>query len=569
MFISYTSKRRHRADILGPELAPSMVYTNWTAGNSATLSNDASGNLKIAYNASPSPYATKLFTVTVGSIYRVACSAIDDGVSQLPAIIISATSPTTRDLGDNDLRADESGSFEYYIRAPSTELYITMVCEISSAGYSLFHGVSLTLVDTLGHGKKIVLQDDVLTGAYTATNSTLDYVDIFSKSLDRKDNSIRLTNVGAVLGEARRTNPVPAIAGRKSKFSVTWIPHNSPYCWVAASSNGLSNVSDYGAVQRLVDIDNAASFFKAASGLRWNFTNTNDGWVSTNITPTNNATYISLLSTTADPQFSKTGLSFSGLSNRYVIMWCRRTSAAWSQELTLYYSTAAHGFSASHNGVYNGAVLAQVAAGTGLKTMVVWDMWQLAAGGSDWKDNTITGLRIDVANVNAASFEIDLISVGNINPIELEFSSSGQNYAYVRLQNGTDTGGEISYYILPHVDQIDSTYTLSQTGVNTLDPMDEYIVNETRTIAGVSYGLYDRTDEAWSVVSDKIEDAAKADWDEFFASCCALETFRFDPSATTDTTTTKTCELVPGSQKLTRIEKTSMWRAQFKVRVAA
>lgn len=194
-------------------------------------------------------------------------------------------------------------------------------------------------------------------------------------------------------------------------------------------------------------------------------------------------------------------------------------------------------------------------------------MWQLNAGGTDWKDNTITELRIDYTNVNAVTWQVDWVAVGNLNPVELTFTPTSSD-CYVGFFNSNESN-RLSYYVLPHCDQIDSAYTLSQAGVETLDPTDEYIVNETRTIAGVSYGLYDRTDEGWSVVSDKIEDAAKADWDEFFASCAALETFRFDPTATTDTTTTKTCELVPGSQKLTRIAKVGLWRAQFKVRVAA
>lgn len=561
MFISYTSKRRHRSDILGPELAPSMVYTNWTAGNSATLSNDASGNLKVAYGGASSPYAYRNISVTTGGIYRININSVADGVAVLPYIWVS-TVPDNGALADhdfrNDVQTDSAGSVDLVVIAPGTTITVTCSCGVSSANYALFSGFSIRQVTALAHSSVVVMRDDVMTTqAYTAVNSTLAATNLFGKT-SRTDNTITINNVGAVFGEARRTNKIPVVSGRKYKLSVLWVPHSTVTSTIRAGITAGAN--DYGEANRSSALGVPTSFF--TSSQTWQFTNTNDGWVSTNITPTNNATYISLLSTTGDPQFSKTGLSFSGLSNRYVATRITQKTGPWANELGLLYSTAGHGFSGSY---YGSAIVATLVVDQA--TIIVWDMWQLTAGGTDWKDNTITGLRIDYTSGNAVTWQVDWIAVGNLNPLEITFTPATSD-CYIDLQNSSESNA-LSYYILPHCDQIDSTYTLSQTGVNTLDPVDEYIVNETRTIAGVSYGLYDRTDEGWSIVSDKIEDAAKADWDEFFASCAALETFRFDPSATTDTTTTKTCELVPGSQKLTRIDKTSMWRAQFKVRVAA
>lgn len=568
MYIGYTSKRRHRPDILGPELAPSMVFTNWTAGNSATLSNDASGNLKVSYGGAQSPFGSVNITVAAAGIYRIKINSVADGVAVLPHIQIS-TSPGNGALGEFDFRnsvaTDAAGNVDVVVLAPGTTLTITCACFTNSANYALFFGLSVRQISTLTHAATSTMRDDLLTlNGYSAANSTLALAGVFTSSNNPKDNAIAITNVGAAFGEARRINKIPVVTGRSYKFSALWIPHSvgSGTIHIGSTAGGFQ----HGFKRLSYNLDSTdpvyPPFFTPASGLRWNFTNTNDGWVSTNITPTNNATYISLLSTTGDPQFSKTGLSFSGLSNRYVATRITQKTGPWANELGLLYSTAGHGFSGSY---YGSAIVATLVVDQA--TIIVWDMWQLTAGGTDWKDNTITGLRIDYTSGNAVTWQVDWIAVGNLNPLEITFTPATGD-CYIDLQNSSESNA-LSYYILPHCDQIDSTYTLSQTGVETRDPVDEYIVNETRTIAGVSYGLYDRMDEGWLIVSDKIDDAAKADWDEFFASCAALETFRFDPTATTDTTTTKTCELVPGSQKLTRISKVGLWRAQFKVRVAA
>jgi len=463
----------------------------------------------------------------------------------------------------NSTVTDSAGIVDLPIVAPGTTIYLSLFCVLGSAGYALFSSATVKQVTTLTHSIMEVMHDDLALGsaAYTASNSTLATANVFNIGNGKGDNAVSITNVGAVFGQARRNNGFPTVSGRQYKASALWVPHSAPIGDIKiGTAVGLNDI--HAGIAMNADLDSTVRFFNAASGLRWNFTNTNDGWVSTNITPTNNATYISLVSTTVDPNFSKSGLSFSGLSNRYVATRITRKAGAWVNELQLYYSTAGHGYSASYYTQANVATLV-----VDETTIIVWDMWQLIAGGTDWKDNTITGLRIDYTNANAVTWQVDWIAIGNLNPLEVTFTATGST-SYVSFNNSNQSN-VVSYYILPHCDQVDSTYTLSQVDVSANDPTDEYIVSETRTIAGVSYGLYDRLDEGWSIVSYKIEDAAKADWDEFFASCCALETFRFDPSATTDTTTTKTCELVPGSQKLARIGNTSMWRAQFKVRVAA
>ena len=564
MYFSYTSKRRHRPDILGPELAPSMVFTNWTAGNSATLSNDASGNLKVSYNAVANPYAYRAITVAVNSVYRIKVNSVSDGTAQLPVVSIGTT-PGGNQLGEFDFRktavTDASGSVDILVFAPATTIYLSLYCALAAAGYAAFSGASARIATTITHAASDVVYDGLAfsAGAYTPQNSTITSLNVFGIAYGKEDNAISILNSGAVAGDARRTYAFPTISGRIYRAKTAWLPHSITVseAYLGSSLGG----NQHGAAARYADIDHVKSFFIPGTGLRWNFAASIDSWTLSAFTANTNPTTIELTSSSTSPAFQRAGLSFSGYKNRYVAIRLRRTSAAGVDQVTLNYSTPSHGYSGSYEAAHQQAQTVQ-----NVDTIFVWDMWQLSTGGNDWKDSTITGLSIGITQTNAAIYQVDWIAVGNLNPIEHTFTATGSS-AFLTLHNSADNNA-ISYYVAPQVTQLDSTYTLSQTDVNTLDPVDEYIVNETRTIAGVSYGLYDRTDEGWSIVSYKIQDADKADWDEFFASCCALETFRFDPYATTDTTTTKTCELVPGSQKLTRIDDTSMWRAQFKVRVA-
>ena len=123
MIIKYTSKRRFKPDELGPELAPSMTAANWTAGNSATLTNDANGNLKVAYNAVSLPYASKTITVVSGSTYRIKIACPLDG-SAFPKLLIGSSLSGNDHLEWDNSEGDVNLT-TFYVRASSSSLFIT------------------------------------------------------------------------------------------------------------------------------------------------------------------------------------------------------------------------------------------------------------------------------------------------------------------------------------------------------------------------------------------------------------------------------------------------------------
>lgn len=430
------------------EMSPGLGYQNWTAGNNAALSNDASGNLKVAYNGTNIPYAYRNFTVVSGAMYHVVMSTAEDGVAQYPQLT-AGLSAAANQLADLDLRktptTDVDGTLDTYVIANGTTLTLTIFASLTAAGYALLGTASVKRVLNMSHAAVNVMTDDASagTGAWTAVNSALAAVSVYSIGAGRDDNAISVTNSGALAGQAARTYAIPTVSGRTYKAAVKWIPFN-------VTTGNLLVGTTYGNGQYGSDALAATlgTCFIAGSGLSWEFNNTDDGWVSTNITPTNNTTWIALAATSGDPQFKKTGLSFSGTTNRFIATRFKRTSGVgWVNDLSAYYHTAGHGRSGSYY-----ALSAVATAVQGEYVVVYWDMWQLQAGGNDWKDSTITGIEIDYVSTNGATWEVDWIAVGNPADLEVTFVAT-QSTAFITLTNSAESNA-LSYYVAPHVDQI-------------------------------------------------------------------------------------------------------------------
>lgn len=120
-----------------------------------------------------------------------------------------------------------------------------------------------------------------------------------------------------------------------------------------------------------------------------------------------------------DPILRRTGLSFSGSDNRYIEIDVERVSArsggaVWQGQV--YYSTAGHPESESFTKTFSEVGLMAV----GNRKAFVLDMSQLTAGGTDWISNTITGVRFDFDDGQAAGsngsgdFRIHSIGIGRL-----------------------------------------------------------------------------------------------------------------------------------------------------------
>lgn len=126
-------------------------------------------------------------------------------------------------------------------------------------------------------------------------------------------------------------------------------------------------------------------------------------WTKTNFTAASVDGAIQLTASGTDPKISIGGLSIIGSVNRYLFIRYRITSG--TQDPKVFWSTSGHGFDGS-----NVANL-PIHAGLNVWQTVVLDMWNPSLGGTDWKTNTITGLRLDLVAVIGNQVEVSAIGV--------------------------------------------------------------------------------------------------------------------------------------------------------------
>lgn len=161
-------------------------------------------------------------------------------------------------------------------------------------------------------------------------------------------------------------------------------------------------------------INNAAGTFSFAPNAFWDFAGGGLGWSAANATLGATSTVLVVTSSGVDPQIFIGGLSVTGAVFNRVRARIRRTAGSgWDG--TVYYATSGHGFSASFLDT-----IPDPTAGQGNAWVVAeWDMATLTAGGTDWLDNTILQLRLDLGTSAADVFEVDWIAVGRIGPTQI------------------------------------------------------------------------------------------------------------------------------------------------------
>nr|WP_136252882.1 hypothetical protein [Ningiella ruwaisensis] len=144
-------------------------------------------------------------------------------------------------------------------------------------------------------------------------------------------------------------------------------------------------------------------------GQQWGFeNNTLQGWSVANANHSISRGIVTLTSTTADPYL--VGPDFprpiAGDQNYAIRVRVRTTSADHSTTAQLYYETSGHNL----NGSFRKDI--QVDYKKDEWQYLVFDMRDLTAGGTDWIDNDIISIRVDVANVSGRTYEIDGVVVG-------------------------------------------------------------------------------------------------------------------------------------------------------------
>lgn len=187
---------------------------------------------------------------------------------------------------------------------------------------------------------------------------------------------------------------------------------SSPLSLGAANVRSLYGIAS-GAIRLAADGYTKSNIFgisTAADPIIYNFTNTSDSFTAAGATITNQANNIFLDSTSNDPILRRT-VNFSGKTYPFLQINILRTrGSGWDGKV--FYTTAGHG----ESGSFTANMTEPVWDGVNYKLITV-DMRTLVAGGTDWTDNTITGIRFDFGAGQNDEFEIDFIVVrGTIYP---------------------------------------------------------------------------------------------------------------------------------------------------------
>lgn len=177
----------------------------------------------------------------------------------------------------------------------------------------------------------------------------------------------------------------------------------------STSSNVVDLKNSIATVQKAVE---GAVGLDPAPGCLWQFDTDAEGWYGANATISNGKGYLRVTATAANPQLQSaaaaiglTGSLFTKVRARIT----RRGGTGWRG--TLYYSTPGHSFSSS---IYSTLPNPNLAVGD--TAVVEWDMANLNSGGTDWVDNSISRLRLDLGASSGDVFDIDWIAVGRVAP---------------------------------------------------------------------------------------------------------------------------------------------------------
>lgn len=132
-------------------------------------------------------------------------------------------------------------------------------------------------------------------------------------------------------------------------------------------------------------------------GVFWGFNTDKEGWTSANADITEEDGYLLLEETASDPRFnSPSGLGVNGGTYHRVRARVKRIDGGNNWDGRIFYSTSEHGFSASFVKDLPGDLGTSQGPPLGEWLVLEWNMSELDVGGTDWVDNTISGLRLDL-----------------------------------------------------------------------------------------------------------------------------------------------------------------------------
>lgn len=145
----------------------------------------------------------------------------------------------------------------------------------------------------------------------------------------------------------------------------------------------------------------------------WDFKGDLHGWTGQNAELTAEPQGIKYVITDASPSMTSPSISIDGNVNNIIGLQFQQTLGDPNADVRIQYSTTAHGFSDEY------MKRVDVLGSIDIMRSVQVNMHSLTAGGDDWKNSTITGLRLLIGDTIADEYLISLINIGQSSIEEL------------------------------------------------------------------------------------------------------------------------------------------------------
>lgn len=146
--------------------------------------------------------------------------------------------------------------------------------------------------------------------------------------------------------------------------------------------------------------------YKLEAEERWDFSSSTESWTATNATISVVNGVLRVTPTATSPIIQRTGLTINGQRD-YIIRAKIRRKSGTSWKGTCYYSTPSHGFSSSY---YED--IADPFVRNNEWIICEWNMDTLTVGGGDYRNNKITGIRLDLSADSSTVYEVEWIEAG-------------------------------------------------------------------------------------------------------------------------------------------------------------
>ena len=201
-------------------------------------------------------------------------------------------------------------------------------------------------------------------------------------------------------------------------------------------------------------------------GIVWQFESSDDGWTS-NFTLTTNDFFISVPDDAGTYIRSPSGIAIDGRLYTRIIARIRRTAGSgWLGRAS--YATSGRSAHGIDTGAYYLTLVTEPTFAGGGWVIVVWDMEMLTAGGTDWVDNIIDQIQLELSDDSSTTFDVDWVAIGRVAPSFFSGSLSALTSRVTATEDAIDAVSTRVDSLESRADDLEDGAAATSTALDTL-----------------------------------------------------------------------------------------------------